>query len=41
MDRPVWALGPILKGVLWETTAIPEIRAQAAVVAAGVLAAVA
>ena len=36
-DRPIWALGPVLKGALWETTAIPEIRAQAAQVAAAVL----
>jgi len=28
--RPVHALGPILRGVLWETIAVPEIRAQAA-----------
>lgn len=27
--RPIWALGPVLKGALWETTAIPEIRVQA------------
>jgi uncharacterized NAD(P)/FAD-binding protein YdhS len=32
------AIGPPRKGVLWETTAMPEIRAQAADVAAYVLA---
>jgi uncharacterized NAD(P)/FAD-binding protein YdhS len=25
----LWAIGPLCKGVLWETTAVPEIRAQA------------
>jgi uncharacterized NAD(P)/FAD-binding protein YdhS len=25
----LYAIGPLLKGVLWETTAIPEIRVQA------------
>ena len=35
--RPVWALGPVLKGVLWETIAIPEIRVQAARVATELL----
>ena len=25
----LWALGPMRRGVLWETTAVPEIRAQA------------
>ncbi|HEV7755877.1 MAG TPA: FAD/NAD(P)-binding protein [Mycobacteriales bacterium] len=33
----VWTLGATRRGQLWETTAIPEIRAQAAVVAAGIL----
>ncbi len=37
-DRPVWALGPILRGVLWETIAIPEIRVEAATIAEGILA---
>jgi len=27
--RNLFALGPLLKGVRWETTAIPEIRVQA------------
>ena len=30
---PVYALGPLLRGVVWETIAIPEIRVQAATVA--------
>lgn len=34
---PVWTLGPCRKGSLWETTAVPEIREQAAAVAARVL----
>ena len=33
-SRPVFALGPVLRGVLWETIAVPEIRAQAAQLAA-------
>jgi uncharacterized NAD(P)/FAD-binding protein YdhS/tetratricopeptide (TPR) repeat protein len=36
---PVWAMGALRKGELWETTAIPEIRVQAGVVARQVLAA--
>ena len=28
--RPVYALGALRKGVLWETIAVPEIREQAA-----------
>jgi len=28
--RPVFALGPVLRGVLWETIAVPEIRVHAA-----------
>ncbi|MGP8298544.1 FAD/NAD(P)-binding protein [Streptomyces inhibens] len=35
---PVWTLGSLRLGNLWETTAIPEIRVQAAEVAAGVVA---
>jgi uncharacterized NAD(P)/FAD-binding protein YdhS len=35
--RAVWALGPVLKGALWETTAIPEIRVQAQRIAKAVL----
>ena len=34
----MYAVGPPRKGVLWESTAIPEIRAQAAVVARAQLA---
>ncbi|MGH8895142.1 MAG: FAD/NAD(P)-binding protein, partial [Actinomycetes bacterium] len=32
-DLPVWTLGALRRGELWETTAIPEIRVQAADVA--------
>ena len=38
--RPAYVIGPLLKGVLWETTAIPEIRAQAVSIAASVLLAI-
>ncbi|HEY7271398.1 MAG TPA: FAD/NAD(P)-binding protein [Actinoplanes sp.] len=31
----LWVLGPLRRGVLWETTAVPEIRAQARGLAAG------
>jgi len=34
----LFALGPLLKGTLWETTAVPEIREQAAGLAARLLA---
>ena len=34
---PVWAIGAMRLGQLWETTAIPEIRAQACSVATAVL----
>jgi uncharacterized NAD(P)/FAD-binding protein YdhS len=33
VDRPLFAIGPILRGVLWETIAVPEIRVQAATLA--------
>jgi uncharacterized NAD(P)/FAD-binding protein YdhS/tetratricopeptide (TPR) repeat protein len=36
---PIWAIGPLRKGDLWESTAIPEIRMQAAGLAADVVAA--
>jgi uncharacterized NAD(P)/FAD-binding protein YdhS len=36
-DAPIWTLGAVRRGELYETTAIPEIRAQAAQVAAAVL----
>jgi uncharacterized NAD(P)/FAD-binding protein YdhS len=29
-DRKLWLVGPLRRGHLWETTAVPEIRAQAA-----------
>jgi uncharacterized NAD(P)/FAD-binding protein YdhS len=32
-ELPVYAMGALRKGVLWETLAIPEIRDQAADVA--------
>jgi uncharacterized NAD(P)/FAD-binding protein YdhS len=35
-SRPIWALGPILRGVLFEVIAIPEIRTHAATIAAGI-----
>ncbi len=34
----LWAMGSLRKGTLWETTAVPELRVQAAEVAAQVLA---
>lgn len=34
---PVWALGALLRGDLWESTAIPEIRMQAHALATAVL----
>lgn len=37
VDRPVFAIGPILRGVLWETIAVPEIRVQAARLAERIL----
>ncbi|RJK97566.1 FAD/NAD(P)-binding protein [Vallicoccus soli] len=40
-DAPVWALGALRRGELWESTAVPEIRAQALALATGVLDAVA
>jgi uncharacterized NAD(P)/FAD-binding protein YdhS len=38
IDRPVWAVGPILRGVLWETIAIPDIRLEAVTIAEGIVA---
>ncbi|TGD95834.1 FAD/NAD(P)-binding protein [Methylobacterium nonmethylotrophicum] len=29
-SRPLWTLGPLLRGTLWECTAVPDIRGQAA-----------
>jgi uncharacterized NAD(P)/FAD-binding protein YdhS len=36
-EAPIWTLGCLRRGELWESTAIPEIRAQAAQVAVSVL----
>lgn len=36
-DAPLWTLGALRRGELWETTAVPEIRLQAAGVARAVL----
>lgn len=36
-EAPVWALGALRRGELWESTAVPEIRQQALSVATGVL----
>ncbi|UUZ60266.1 FAD/NAD(P)-binding protein [Nocardioides sp. B-3] len=36
-DAPVWTLGALRRGELWETTAVPEIRSQALALAVGVL----
>jgi uncharacterized NAD(P)/FAD-binding protein YdhS len=37
----LYALGPLRKGRLWETTAVPELRAQAQAIAAKLTAAAA
>ena len=34
----LFAIGPLLKGTLWETTAVPELRAQALQVTQALLA---
>ncbi|MGY2048393.1 FAD/NAD(P)-binding protein [Methylobacterium sp. JK268] len=31
--RPLWTLGPLLRGTLWECTAVPDIRGQATALA--------
>jgi uncharacterized NAD(P)/FAD-binding protein YdhS len=36
-DAPLWTLGALRRGELWESTAIPEIRSQALMVATAVL----
>ena len=36
--RPVYALGPIIRGAVWETIAVPEIRAEAVSLATDILA---
>ncbi len=33
VDETLWAVGPLRRGALWETTAVPEIRRQAAALA--------
>ncbi len=40
-DAPVWTLGALRRGELWESTAVPEIRTQALALAGAVLDAVA
>jgi uncharacterized NAD(P)/FAD-binding protein YdhS/tetratricopeptide (TPR) repeat protein len=40
-DAPLWTLGALRRGELWESTAVPEIRSQALAVATAVLDAVA
>ncbi|HST84013.1 MAG TPA: FAD/NAD(P)-binding protein [Kineosporiaceae bacterium] len=40
-DAPLWTIGALRRGELWESTAIPEIRSQALVVATAVLDAIA
>ena len=37
-DLPAWTLGSLRRGELWESTAIPEIRDQAAELATSILA---
>jgi uncharacterized NAD(P)/FAD-binding protein YdhS len=36
-EAPVWTLGALRRGELWESTAVPEIRSQAAALATAVL----
>jgi len=36
--RPVYALGPLIRGSVWETIAVPEIRVEAAAIASDILA---
>jgi uncharacterized NAD(P)/FAD-binding protein YdhS len=40
-DQPLWTLGALRRGELWESTAVPEIRSQALALATDVLDAVA
>jgi uncharacterized NAD(P)/FAD-binding protein YdhS len=35
--RPVYALGPLIRGAVWETIAVPEIRAEAVAIATDIL----
>jgi uncharacterized NAD(P)/FAD-binding protein YdhS len=37
-SRPLYALGPIIRGAVWETIAVPEIRQEAAAIADDILA---
>lgn len=37
VDAPVWTLGALRRGELWESTAIPEIRGQAAALSVAIL----
>ena len=36
--RPIYALGPLIRGAVWETIAVPEIRAEAVAIATDILA---
>jgi len=38
-SRRVYALGPLIRGAVWETIAVPEIRAEAVAIATDILAA--
>ena len=40
-EAPIWTLGALRRGELWESTAVPEIRSQALAVATSILDAVA
>ncbi|GJD80352.1 hypothetical protein NBEOAGPD_3593 [Methylobacterium gregans] len=40
MPAPLWTLGPLIRGVFWECTAVPDIRNQAAQLARAVAAGV-
>lgn len=37
ISKNIYALGPLLKGILWESTAVPEIRVQAQNLAAKII----
>lgn len=36
--RPIYALGPLIRGAVWETIAVPEIRGEAVAIATDILA---
>lgn len=38
VSRSLYAVGPLTRGAFWEITAVPDIRGQAAAVAAELLA---